>query len=639
MKIATLVATFLAFATSVVVAAPRQTMSLNGAGWTADGEPVVVPHTWNAIDGADGHNGLKLRTNWDSINTPTYARRKVTYRRLLPDPTPGRRQFVRFGGVSRRTQVMVNGQLAGNHASAFTAFTVEVTKFLKNKGNVLEVICDNFIDEDFTPHSADFTLFGGVYRDVAWLETDPVCIDPVTDGADGVRLDIDPKTGHVKAFVRVLGGKDEVQEFDFPKPILWTPENPKLYEVEVKLASGDAVKVRFGFRTVEIRKDGFYLNGVKRKLRGMNRHQDRQGKGWAVSAADEEEDVRWLKRMGADAIRTAHYPQSRHFYDLCDEYGVLAWVEAPNVNFFTRTSLYREHAHRELTEMIEQNRNHASVFCWSIFNELNDANVEDMRFLYERELPALRELAHSLDKSRPVVGVSFQRRLACVNEVPDALGFNCYPGWYEGAAEDTTNVIRSITENVKRASWAMSEYGAGACIDQHDEMTKRVVPASTWHPEERQAFVHWQAYKALKAAPEVWGTFVWALFDFAADRRSEGSHMGMNDKGLITYDHKTPKDAFFLYEANWSKEPVLHLVGSRMTTTTNATMSVLGFTNGGKTTLKVNGACVGIAEPDSVCGVYWKDVPLKEGENEIVLENARGDHAKATWTRISRKNP
>ena len=627
---------FLAGASLSLVAAPRKYVSLNGSGWMADGVPVSVPHTWNAEDGADGRKGRVLESHWDSVGSPTYAHRKVRYGRSLPDPTPGRRQFIRFDGVSRVARVFVNGQEIGTHRSAFTAFAFELTKVMKPKGNSLEVVVDNFIDIDLTPHSADFTLFGGIYRDVTFFETDPVCIDPVTDGSEGVRIEADAKTGHVKAFVSVLGGPDEVQEFDFKEFELWSPENPRLYEVETIVRSGgsmDSVKTRFGFRTVEFRSDGFYLNGMKRKLRGMNRHQDRAGKGWALTAADEEEDIEWLKRIGADAVRTAHYPQSQRFYRLCDERGILAWVEEPNVNFITETEAYRSNMKRELRELVAQNRNHPSVFCWSLFNELNDWKEEFFRLTYERELCPLREYVRTLDSSRPIGGVTMKPHLKCVNDVPDMLGYNAYPGWYECDATETAKVLERFTEATGRACWGLTEYGAGGCVLHHDDPLAKVEPVSSWHPEEAQAYIHWKAYSAIQASDALWGSFVWALFDFAADRRQEGGYPGLNDKGLIAYDHKTPKDAFYLYEANWTKTPVLHLVGSRMTETTNATVSVLAFTNGGKVRLSLNGKEIGEQIPDAACGVWWPQISLRFGSNVIELVNDRGDRASATWER------
>ena len=252
-----------------VAVADQAVLSLSGPDWTLDGEPVSVPHTWNAEDGCDGgKNPSGTRSSCGAVGS--YVRKAATYRRTLPEPTRGRRQFIRCHGASIKATVSVNGREVGRHAGAFTAFAFEVTDFLKPTGNELAIRVDNTFDPSVPPISGDFTMYGGLYRDVEWIETDPVCIDPVTDGADGVVLDADPKTGTVVAQVRVLGGTNEIQRFRFANPRLWTPETPELHSVTVRVTQGgssDAVTVPFGFRAVDLSTDGFRLNGVRRRLR------------------------------------------------------------------------------------------------------------------------------------------------------------------------------------------------------------------------------------------------------------------------------------------------------------------------------------------------------------------------------------
>ncbi|MDD4026478.1 MAG: hypothetical protein PHN85_11225, partial [Kiritimatiellae bacterium] len=260
--------------------ADRKVTSLSGDGWTLDGEPVSVPHTWNAVDGCDG--GVNPPGTFTSCRASSYVRKAATYARALPDPAPGKRQFVKCEAVSIKAAVRVNGREVGRHRGAFTAFCFEVTDFLKPAGNRIEIVADNTLDEDIPPIVGDFTMYGGVYRDVYFIETDPVCIDLVTDGADGVIIDADPKTGEVVARVNVLGGTNETRRFSFPEPKLWSPERPAMYSLKIAInqkGSTDAVDIPFGFRSIRFDDTGFYLNGERRKFRGACRHQDREGKG------------------------------------------------------------------------------------------------------------------------------------------------------------------------------------------------------------------------------------------------------------------------------------------------------------------------------------------------------------------------
>ena len=604
-------------------AAPRTVVSLSGPGWSCDGEPVSVPHTWNAGDGADGPGGTAPVGGGDSAESGSYRRTSVTYRRALPDApsTRGRRTFLRFEGVSQVAVVKVNGRTVGRHVGAFTAFCCEATAALRPTGNVLEVEVDNTYNPDIPPMSADFTLFGGLYRDVWLIETPAVCIDPVTDGADGVTLDIDVPNRRVTAHARVLGGDDVTRVFEFPDADLWTPETPHLYRVTVRAGvpgDEDSVTVPFGFRTAEFRADGFYLNGVRRRLRGMNRHQDLDGRGWALSRADEERDIDWVKAIGADALRTAHYPQSRHVYDLCDEKGLVVWAEMPNVNGLPFTDAYAANARTLAREMVAQNRHHPSIVLWSVFNELYNRHPMTPGKA-EAFVADLAADVRALDATRPVAGATNDAKLEALNALPDVLAFNFYPGWYGENADTAAEEVAEMFRRTGRSSLGISEYGAGGSVRHHGAADRRVEPGGKFHPEEYQAYLHWRVFKALAGEDRLWGTFVWALFDFAADRRTEGERDGINDKGLVTYDRTTAKDAFWLYAANWTHERVLHLVGTRQNETACAERPVLGFSNCGDVTLVVNGRTVGTQSPDCVRTVFWPKVPLAPGRNVIEL--------------------
>ena len=622
----------------------RTVTRLSGAGWTFDGRPVTVPHTWNAVDAADGVNTMKKNPG-TSVGSPSYCRGAHTYRRSLPAPKAGKRYFVRCEGVSSKAELRVNEEVVGCHYGAFTAFAFEITEFLKPAGNELAIVADNSYDRDVPPISGDFSLFGGVYRDVWLIETDPVCISPLVDGGPGVILEPDPDTGKVVARVSVLGDKDEVQEFSFSNHELWSPENPKLYTVTIRLdrpGGKDVVTQTFGFRKVEFREDGFYLNGKRRQIRGVCMHQDREGKGWAVSAADLAEDVEWLKRMGADGLRTAHYPHATRLYDLCDNRGVMVWTEVPAIDELEFTAAFRSNLLVVAREMVAQHRNHPSVVMWGLYNELFGEGGRDMPMDRTVALVVeVNDLIKRADPSRPTVSAGCDATKGPIYRISDAQGFNLYPGWYnllpwyEGdGGWDLSNAVRRVMATMpKRRCMAVSEYGAGASVTQHGDPFAKPRIGIDPYPEEYQAYLHWGALYGVQDDPRIWGVYPWVMFDLAADRRHEADRHGINNKGLVTYDRRTAKDAFYLYKANWNPEPELHLVGSRMTTLTNATVNVMAFSNVGDVTLSVNGRIVGVAKPDRVRTCCWRDVPLSMGLNHVEVR-AEGRVRRAEWMRV-----
>ena len=408
----------------------------------------------------------------------------------------------------------------------------------------------------------------------------------------------------------------------------------RLYRLTVT-AGTDRVTIPFGFRTAEFRADGFYLNGVKRQIRGVCRHQDRLGKGWAVSASDEAEDVRWMKRMGADGVRTSHYPQSPAFYRLCDEQGLLVWTEIPLVDEIRATEKFRAHALKMADEMVRANANHPSIVMWGVFNEAyqfkptSDGTAEPL-------LRELRDRIRALDPTRAVVGAS-NRDLASLCAIPDALGMNLYSGWYVNYGADPEDMGARIATSVKasgRASIGVSEYGGGGCVGQHADALARPAPGARFHPEEYQAWLHRGNYLGIRDNPSVWGSFAWVMFDLGSDSRQEGVQAGRNDKGLVTGDRKTAKDAWYFYKCNWNPEPELRIVGERETATTNALRTVVVFSNAPEVMFVLNGKLYGAKVPDRVKTCVWRGVPLVPGEN--LLEFRAGPMTRRQAIRLER---
>ena len=629
-----------------IAIAERTVTLLDGNDWTLDGIPVLVPHCWNKIDAADGNPSLADDTKiYSAVPANSYLRATRTYSRPLPDAMPGRRYFIRCEGASQKAKVRVNGVEIGSHKGSFTAFCYEATAAMKPTGNRLEIEVSNEYDPTIPPASGGFNIHGGLYRSVWLIETDPVCIDPTIHGGPGVRV-FPSMDGTVRVEADVSGADDATVNWEPKKvenPRLWSPEEPHVYTVTVTVSKAgwsDTVVQPFGFRTTEIREDGFYLNGVKRKVRGVSRHQDLEGMGWEVSDAQEELDIRLVKTIGADGLRLAHYPQRENIYSLCDRYGLMVWSEIPVVNELGGAE-FMENAKEMLREMIAQHRNHPCVCWWGMWNEI--FNMKKPNPAWASEANQFAPLAAELDPSRPIVAGSWkevgrvsQETLAVLHRSVPHICYNIYPGWY--VKPDISNSLKRevdvfLTKNDISIT-ALSEYGAGGSVHQHQNPPQKPKTTAMFHPEEWQTKQLTDDLRDITADGRLWGSFVWAMFDFSHDGRREGDRYGILDKGIVTRDRAILKDAFYLYKANWNPEPLLHLCSKRMTTTTNAVCEVMCFSNVGDVALKVNGETVATATPDSVKSVTFAGVRLAPGANEIVVE-AGGLRDTARWTLLA----
>jgi beta-galactosidase len=406
-----------------------------------------------------------------------------------------------------------------------------------------------------------------------------------------------------------------------PQPHLWNGrQDPYLYRAIVELRSTDtlvdSVEQPLGLRFYSIDPDkGFFLNGEPYHLHGVNRHQDRPDKGWALTEADQDEDLRLIQEIGATVVRCAHYQHSDYFYSLCDKAGILVWAEIPQVDKIGGDVTFAETSRSQLLDLIRQNINHPAIFTWSLFNELRPGNPDP-----HRELQDLNTLAHGEDPTRPTIAATCVDTLPQMNQIPDLLGYNIYPGWYDGwgTKDDFGPLLDRSRAMSQHGGLCVSEYGAGANVLQHEE-NMQAPPKTTgpWHPEEWQCILHEAAWGAMKARPFVWGTFLWNMFDFTSYWRHEGGVQGRNDKGLITYDRSVKKDAFYFYKANWSEEPTLYITSRRYTERTNAVTDVKIYSNAKNVELLLNGTSLG-NHANGTNGVFvWKAVRLKPGENRI----------------------
>ena len=588
-------------------------------------ERVSLPHTWNNLDGQDGGDD--------------YWRGHGVYEMQLPAPTPGQRQYIQFEGANHVARVFCNGQLLGEHRGGFSTFRYELTQLLQAEGNTLTVDVTNE-ECDVYPQQADFTFFGGLYRNVTFVEVAPAHFDLLRAGTQGVfvtphkggltRLDVFPveaegclvtavlkdADGAEVATQQVLAEEHTVLSLTVENPHLWNGvEDPYLYTAELRLekdgAVQDAVTVRYGYRSFHVDPErGFYLNGKSFPLHGVSRHQDRLDKGWAISEADHREDLALIKEVGANTIRLAHYQHAQYFYDLCDREGMILWAEIPFISQFRPGEDAKRNTMTQMAELVAQNYNHPAICFWGISNEITIAGESEA--LYQN-LCELNALVKRMDPSRltTMAHVSMVPMTSEHLDVTDVLSYNHYFGWYGGELEENGVWLDKFHAMHPDRALGLSEYGCEAILDWHSAQ-----PKNHDYTEEYQALYHQAMLKTFAQRPYLWSTHVWNMFDFAADSRDEGGCKGRNNKGLVTYDRKTKKDSFYLYQAYWTAKPMVHVCGARFTDRAPGERDVTVYTNCNTVTLYVNGRWAGRKKAvDHVC--VFRNVRLKDGDNEI----------------------
>ena len=611
---------------------------------------VDLPHTWNAQDALSGKIDYKRGIGNYEKNL------------FIRPEWKGKRLFIRFEGVNNIADVFINRRHIGEHRGGYGAFIFEITgKVEYGKENSILVRVNNGEQLDIMPLVGDFNFYGGIYRDVHLLITDETCISPLDYASPGVRL-IQDSVSHryakvraivdlsngssgnqeVELNVRLLDGQRVVKEgtknvnlsgnevmqqeltFEIDQPHLWNGrQDPFLYQAEVTLFRNgqmvDRVTQPLGLRFYRIDPDkGFFLNRKHLPLQGVCRHQDRSEVGNALRPQHHEEDVALMLEMGVNAVRLAHYPQATYFYDLMDKNGIIVWAEIPfvgpggyNDKGFVDLPAFRANGKEQLKELIRQHYNHPSICVWGLFNELTELGDNPVEYIKE-----LNVLAHQEDTTRPTTSASNQ--MGDLNFITDAIAWNRYDGWYGGTPADLGKWLDRMHKDHPEICIAISEYGAGASIYHQQDSLVKTVPTSWWHPENWQTYYHIENWKTISSRPYVWGSFVWNMFDFGAAHRTEGDRPGINDKGLVTFDRKVRKDAFYFYKANWNREkPMLYLTGKRNTVRTQRLQTIIAFTNQAGAELFVNGKSYGKTTPDSYAILEWKNVELEPGENEI----------------------
>ncbi len=596
---------------------------------TEKGIPVTLPHTWNAIDGQDGGNDYYRGTCW-------YVRNLE-----CPDIPAGGRAYLEFNGAAMTAEVYFNGIRLAGHEGGYSAFRVDITEYLQDE-NTLAVSVDNSDNDRVYPQKADFTFYGGLYREVKLIivperhftldhyGSNGIRITPAVNGENAqVTVDVWVK-GNPESVVITLDGirqRASVQDgraqviFTINHVHLWDGVNdPYLYTAVAELPE-DTVSARFGCRSFAIDAEkGFLLNGRSYPLRGVSRHQDRAGAGNALTQEMHREDMAIIKEIGANTIRLAHYQHDQFFYDLCDEAGMIVWAEIPYITKHMPNG--RENTLSQMRELIIQCYNHPSIVCWGLSNEITAANAVTEDLLENHRL--LNELCHSLDKTRPttMADVFMLEIENPILEIPDINSYNLYFGWYLGELEENDSFFDKYHSQYPNRCIGFSEYGADA-----NPRFQTAAPERGDYTETYQAVYHEHMINMINERPYLWATHVWNMFDFAADGRDEGGEHGLNQKGLVTMDRKLKKDAFYLYKAYWSKEAFVHLCGSRYVDRTEDITEITIYSNQGTIALYVDDKL--FAEQQGKC-VFKFRIPIT---GEHVIQAKAGEYSSTLQIR------
>ncbi|MBR7927573.1 hypothetical protein KBI51_05225 [Aerococcaceae bacterium zg-ZUI334] len=530
-------------------------------------EKVTLPHTWNAIDGQDGGNDYFRGSSW--------------YRRELGKidiPSNGR-VYLEFDGVGMIANIFINNRIAGSHEGGYSRFRLDITDYIDTNNELLVQVSNE--KNHVYPQTADFTFYGGIYRDVHLVIVPEMHFDLDYFGSNGLKvtpkvIDLEGKIVEIsieawtknaeKIIVSFLNKEYELDvkndkaegKITLNNARLWDGINdPFLYELEAKLENGETISTKFGCRKFEVDpQKGFMLNGRAYPLRGVSRHQDFKGIGNAISIEQEIIDMDLITEIGANSIRLAHYQHSQSFYDLCDEKGMCVWAEIPYITMNMKNGV--SNTLSQMQELVVQNYNHPSIVCWGLSNEITAASIVNEELLENHRI--LNNLCHELDKTRPttMANVFMLETDSPILDIPDINAYNLYYGWYLGELEDTNVFFDEFHEKYPDKAMGFSEYGADANIKFQSSK-----PEKGDYTESYQSIYHEHMINMIEDRPWLWSTYVWNMFDFAADGRDEGGEHGLNQKGLVTFDRKVKKDAFYAYKSVWSKEPFVHICGRR----------------------------------------------------------------------------
>ena len=608
-----------------------------------DGKTTAVdlPHTWNNIDGQDGGND--------------YWRGTCIYKTRFAAPAFDKNTqqvWLQFEGVNASAKVTLNGVEVARHDGGYSTFRANITELLRDE-NELTVEVDNSKNDRVYPQKADFTFYGGIYRDVSLMVVSKnhftldyfggpgIRITPTVQGADASVQVTTWHDGEGEVSIELLDaagntvatGKGPDITLTIFNAHLWNGvKDPYLYSCKARLVVNGTVEdettTRFGVRSFKVDpKKGFFLNGKSYPLHGVSRHQDRKGLGNAITREMHDEDMALIKEIGANTIRLAHYQHDQYFYDLCDEVGMVVWAEIPYISEHMPNG--RGNTISQMKELIIQNYNHPCIVCWGVSNEIT-ISTKDKKDMLDNHRQ-LNDLCHEMDKTRLTT-------LACYAmcgpfnrsaHITDMVSWNLYLGWYVPGFILNDLWMGFFHLCFPNRPFGYSEYGAEGMPNLHSTH-----PHRGDHTEEYQAKYHEYMLRCFKRHPWMWATHVWNMFDFAADARDQGGEPGMNHKGLVTFDRKTKKDSFYLYKAWWSDEAFVHICSKRFVERTGSTATVKVYSNQSTVALYVNGNKVGEQTGEHV---FTFKVPLN---GELHIQAVAGDRTDESVIRhVDTPNP
>lgn len=588
--------------------------------WTA----LDLPYTWNGKDGQDGGNDYYRGTCYFA-------------KQIKADELPeGEVKYLQFDGVNSSCVVFWNGKKITKHDGGYSTFRVEIEDIIDE--NLLVVSVDNSANDRVYPQNADFTFYGGIYRDVSligvpknhfdldYYGSPAIMVTPKINGADA---DVEIKTflkddNCVVKYEIIAGGEviatteaegDGEVTIKIENVHLWDGlRDPYLYTARATLIENgielDTVSTRFGCRTFEIdAQKGFILNGREYSLRGVSRHQDRPDVGNALTPEMHKEDLELILETGANTIRLAHYQHSQVFYDLCDEAGLILWAEIPYISSHMKDGY--ENTITQMKELVVQNYNHPSIVVWGLSNEITIAGSTPDLIKNHKDL---NDLVHKMDKTRltTIAAVSMCPPDDEYVHISDVVSYNHYFGWYGGSTDMNGPWFDDFHKKYPNKPIGISEYGCEA-LGWHTS-----TPTQGDYTEEYQAYYHEELIKQIADRPYLWATHVWNMFDFAADARAEGGENGMNHKGLVTFDRKYKKDSFYAYQAWLSDKPMLHLCGKRYIDRVEDVTRVTVYSNCNEVELFANGKSVGKQTKGKYPFFYFE--VKNEGATELVAK-------------------